>query len=232
MARPLVAICALRGRLFPEVEAAVAEQWPGYAIHLDDPFPLASYPDFVRTIWAGIGDFVIVEGDCIPPPGSIARLLECPWPWCSHPSWVGDRYLDNTLGLAKFSRQLQERVPYLAEHALAREPFRRQSHNRGLGDYLPADNLGLVPLDPSILRVWPELAGVAEVNASRRGTTAHPKAIDMRLDYELGKAQIGLHVHQPPGVHLRYANDPGLTPRLLASVLRDPAARGLPPPPP
>ena len=208
MAPPLVVICALRGRLFPEVEAAVAEQWPDYAIHLDDPHPLASYADFVRTVWAGLGDLVIVEGDSIPPPGAIAGLLECEHVWCSHPSWVGYGYLDNTLGLVKFSLGLQQTLPRLAETALAKEPFRGQRWNRGLADFEPKRYLGRVEVEPSVLRVWPELAGIAAERALERGTTSHPKAIDMRLDYELRKARVGIHVHQPPAPHLRYANDP------------------------
>lgn len=206
--RPLVVICALEGRLFPEVEAAVAGQWPAYAVHLDQPYPLRTYADFVRTAWAGLGDLVIVEGDCIPPPDAIARLLDCERPWCSHPSWVGDRYLDNTLGLAKFSQGLQEVLPHLAEHALAKEEWRGNNWNRGLEAYKPSPYLGVVPVEASILAVWPELEGLAWERRLERGTTAHPKAIDMRLDYELAKARVGLHVHQPPSKHLRYANDP------------------------
>src|SRR6266704_1510216 len=154
MAPPLVVICALKGRLFPEVEAAVAEQWPDYAIHLDEPHPLASYADFVRTVWAGPGDLVLVEGDSVPPAGSIARLLECERPWCSHPSWVGERYLDDTLGLVKFSLGLRQVLPKLADQALARGIWRGQSHNRGLTDFQPKLHLGVVPLEASVLRVW------------------------------------------------------------------------------
>lgn len=208
MAVPLVVICALRGRLFPQVVQAVAEQWPDYAIHLDNPHPLCSYADFVRTAWAGLGDLVIVEGDVIPPPGSIARLLACERAWCSHPSWVGDHYLDNTLGLVRFSQSLQEVLPRLADQALAREPFRGQTHNRGLSDFVPAPHLGPVVVEASVARVWPELQGRAWERALERGTTAHPKAIDMRLDYELRKARVEVHVHHPPSKHLRYANDP------------------------
>ena len=96
--------------------------------------------------------------------------------------------------------------------------------------YRPNPHLGEIALAPSVLRVWPELAGIAHEMALERGTTAHPKAIDMRLDYELAKARVSLHVHQPPALHLRYANDPGLDPRLRASALSDPGVRGLTPP--
>lgn len=213
---PLVVICALRGRLFQEVEAAVSSQWFDYAIHLDEPHPLATYADFVRTIWRGWADIVIVEGDVIPPPGSIRTLIDCPAPWCSHPSWVGDRHLDNTLGLVKFSRSLQLERPQLADYALAKPPFRGQRHNRGLADFQPRRYLGPVPVDDSVARVWPELRGAAYERAARPGTTAHPKAIDMRLDYELRAVRVPLHVHQPPAEHLRYPNDPATVARLLA----------------
>jgi hypothetical protein len=205
---PLVVICALRGRLFPEVVEAVAEQWPDYAIHLDNRHPLASYADFMRTVWAGLGDLVIVEGDCVPPPGSIRALIDCPRQWCSHPSWVGDHYLDNTLGLARFSQSLQEVLPRLADVALAQEPFKGNRHNRGLEEFMAERYLGPVVVEASVAKVWPELQGRAWERALERGTTAHPKAIDMRLSYELTKARVLLHVHEPPSKHLRYPNDP------------------------
>ena len=208
MAGPLVVICALKGRLFPGVVDAVARQWPNYAVHLDEPHPLATYADFMRTIWTGWGDVVVIEGDCIPPPGAIPALLACAEPWCSHPSWVGDHYLDDTLGLVKFSAALQEARPRLADQALAKPEFRRQRHNRGLEHFEPAQFLGVVRIEPSISRVWPELPCWAAQRAEQPGTTAHPKAIDMRLAYELTKARVPLHVHRPPGKHLRYPNDP------------------------
>lgn len=221
-------ICALRGRLFPEVEAATAEQHPDYALHLDEPYPLCTYADFMRVAWKGPGDLVIVEGDSIPPEGAIPALLGCPRPWCSHPSWVGDRYLDNTLGLVKFSAGLRETLPQLAEWALTGQRWRWGPRNRGLEDFNPAQHLGQVKIDESVLRVWPSLAEIVYEMALNPGTDAHPKAIDMRLAYELTKARIGLHVHQPPALHLRYANDPGLDPRQRESALRDRARLGLP----
>ena len=209
---PLVVICALRGRLFPQVEAAVAAQWRAYAVHIDEPYPLCTYADFVRVAWRGPDDLVIVEGDVIPPTGSIQALLDCPRPWCSHPSWVGDRYLDNTLGLVKFSFGLREVLPQLAEWALTGQSWRWGPRNRGLEDFRPREHLGEIGVDASVLGVWPELAGIAHEMARHPGTDAHPKAIDMRLNYELAKARVGLHVHQPPAPHLRYGNDPGLDP--------------------
>lgn len=228
---PLVVVCALRGRLFGEVIEALEAQWPAYAVHLDEPHPLASYADFVRVAWKGPDDLVIVEGDSIPPEGSIARLLECPEPWCSHPSWVGDRYLDNTLGLVKFSYGLRSTLPYLAEIALTVGSYRIGGRNRGLGDFEPARHLGLVEIEPSVAKVWPELREAAYEMRLNPGTSAHPKAIDMRLVYELLKAKIRVHVHQPPAPHLRYANDPNLTARQRESALARPGVRGLTRPP-
>jgi len=149
-----------------------------------------------------------VEGDSIPPPGSIAALLACERPWCAHQSWVGDRYLPNTLGLVKFSAGLREVLPRLADIALAKEPYRGNRFNRGLGEFQPRKHLGVVAVEPSVLKVWPELAAIAWERSMHPGTTAHPKAIDMRLDYELTKARVAVHVHQPPAPHLRYGNDP------------------------
>ena len=225
---PLVVICALRGRLFPQVEQAVSEQWPDYAVHLDEPHPLCTYADFVRVAWRGPDHLVIIEGDCIPPPDAITRLLDCERPWCSHPSWVGDRYLDNTLGLVKFSLGLRETLPLLAERALTGQGWRWGPRNRGLENFKPRPRLGVVAVDDSVLGVWPELAGIAHEMAAEPGTDAHPKAIDMRLDYELSKARVGLHVHQPASKHLRYANDPTSWPTppagpLPGSVLQVPA---------
>lgn len=225
MARPLVVICALRGRLFPEVEAAVGEQYPDYAIHTDEPYPLCTYADFVRTIWAGLGDLVIVEGDSIPPPGSISRLLECDHPWCAHPSWVGDRYLNDTLGLVRFSQGLQETLPKFADSALAKPMFRSQRHNRGLEDFNPRAYLGEVEIEDSVLRVWPELVGRSRERALEPGTTAHPKAIDMRLGQDLRARGVRLHVHEPPAPHLRYLNDPAWLTKWPASLPLDQAGR-------
>lgn len=208
MAGPLVVICALRDRLFGEVEEAVAAQWPDYATHLDEPYPLATYADFMRVAWRGPHDLVIVEGDSVPPPGSIQALLDCDFPWCSHPSWVGDRYLNDTLGLVKFSLGLRSALPNLAEWALTGQRWRWGPRNRGLENFTPRPHLGLVPIDESVLKVWPQLAEEAYELALHPGTDAHPKAIDMRLGYELTKARIPLHVHQPPARHLRYPNDP------------------------
>lgn len=191
----------------------VAEQWPDYATHMDEPYPLCTYADFVRVAWRGPGDLVIVEGDVVPPPGAIEALLDCERPWCSHPSWVGDRYLDDTLGLVKFSAGLREVLPRLAESALTGQGWRWGPRNRGLEDFRPRKHLGVVPLDDSVLGVWPELAGTASEMAYEPGTDAHPKAIDMRLAYELSKARVALHVHQPPARHLRYENDPTSPPK-------------------
>lgn len=225
MPRPLVVACALRGRLFVEVVASLITQWPEFAVHTDDPHPLASYADFVRVAWRGPGDLVIVEGDSVPPPGSILGLLECEHPWCSHPSWVGDRYLDNTLGLVKFSAGLRETLPNLAEIALTTGQYRLGGRNRGLGDFRPQVHLGVVEIEPSVAKVWPELVGIAQEMRLNPGTSAHPKAIDMRLAYELAKARVSVHVHQPPAPHLRYASDPAWGGKPPESLLADPAHR-------
>lgn len=207
-APPLVVICHLAGRLFPEVEAAVAEQHPSYARHVDQPHPLRTYADFVRLAWAGLGDLVIVEGDSIPPPGAIPGLLTCRELWCTHPSWVGDRYLDNTLGLVRFSLRLQRLIPDLAEQALTR-PWARGNHwDRGLGMSPPERYLGAVPVEPSVAAVWPQLRQRSQELALAWGTTIHPKAIDMALNRVLEVNRISPHVHQPPAPHLRYLNDP------------------------
>lgn len=111
--RPLVAICELRGRHFPEVEAAVSAQAPDYLLHVDDPWPQDSYARFIEADWRLDRDLVIVEGDVLPPPGAIAALLNCPQPWCMHRLWLADHYADITLGLCKFSAGLKARFPWL-----------------------------------------------------------------------------------------------------------------------
>jgi hypothetical protein len=208
------------------VEAAVREQWPAYAVHLDQPHPLRTYADFVRTIWQGLGDIVIVEGDSIPPPGAIRGLLDCEHVWCSHPSWVGDRYLHNTLGLVKFSLGLQSVLPGLADEALSRPHDFGRHHDRGLGWEKPNRHLGVVPVEPSVLAIWPELAGLANERALLPGTTIHPKAIDMALNRVLEIRKVPVHVHQPPAPHLRYGNDPAWNARWPASLSPRAAGRG------
>lgn len=205
---------------------ATAEQWPGFVLHLDEPHPLCTYADYVRTLWAGLGDLVIVEGDSIPPPGSLAGLLECPAPWCTHQSWVGERYLEDTLGLARFSAALQRFRPYLADEALSKPIFWGDRHNRGLAEFRPAKELGVVPLEDAALEVWPELAERTRRRQHHPPTTAHPKAIDMRLGGELRKLGLTPHVHRPPALHLRYANDPGRDARWPGTLLADPVRPG------
>ena len=216
-ARPLVVICALRGRLFSDVVESTGEQWPGFAVHLDEPAPLRTYADFWRTVWQGIGDIVCVEGDSIPPPGSIKALLDCPQSWCTHESWVGDRYLANTLGLAKFSAALQGAFPMLAHSALSRPHSSTSKHDRGLGMTKPEVFLGVVPVDRSVLRTWPELAEIAERQRFLPGSTIHPKAVDMALDRSLTINGFRPHMHTPPAPHLRYENDPAFNSKQPAS---------------
>lgn len=118
--RPLVVLCQLEGREFPEVEAELREQWPAFARYLGRVLDQDSYARSVCQWWDAGRELVIVEGDSLPPPGSVAALLHCPAEWCAHPSWVGRAYLPDTLGLARFSGRLTRRLPELAWQALHR----------------------------------------------------------------------------------------------------------------
>ena len=105
------------------METAVAAQWEAYQVHWDEPQDPTTYARFFVRTWPWPEALVVVEGDSVPPPGSIEALVDCPEPWCAHPSWVGDRYLRETLGLVKFSRELQRRHPGAALEAMTRGRF-------------------------------------------------------------------------------------------------------------
>lgn len=211
--RPLVVICARQDRLFPEVESAVREQYADYAVHFDDPFPSRSYPDFIRAAWAGLGDLVIIEGDVLPPPGAIATLLACPGEWCQHELWLGDHFVDINLGLVKFSQRLQQHYPRLPDDALTRQSPRPYGWRKDPAWLEPNKHLGVVPIDKSVLRVWPEMGPQAAERASLPGSTCDPRGIDIRLYYGLTVRGARRHMHNPPPDHLRYPPVPGVGPR-------------------
>lgn len=164
MAVPLVVICELSGRHFPEVEAEVWRQHPGYHLHVDQPWPQDTYARYLTEEWTIPGDLVVIEGDVLPAPRSIQALLDCPRDWCLHRLWLADHYADITLGLCKFSAHLKRAMPWLPG------------------------------------RSWFGQDGTRPVT--------HWKGIDIALAYELVKNGVQPHFHEPPPVHLRYANDP------------------------
>lgn len=118
MSRPLVVVCALAGRLFPQVETAVAEQHPGYLIHYSSPGDAYDYTRALDYFLHRPGPLVVVEGDVVPPEGAIPGLLDCPRWWCSHECWLGERYYSMSLGLVKFDTAALEQFPGWVEEGL------------------------------------------------------------------------------------------------------------------
>ena len=61
-----------------------------------------SYHDLLRDTWAQGEPFIINEHDIIAWPGAIAKLEECPSPWCTFLYRSAAGWLKNGLGLVKF----------------------------------------------------------------------------------------------------------------------------------
>lgn len=170
-----------------------------YSLPADDPY---AYADLLRRLWREPGDLVVVEHDVIPPVGSITALLDCMRPWCTHPHWVATRYVDDSLGLARFHRGLKHAMPDLADRALARADHRVYTR-LGLTN-VPA-NASPATLDRDGVRAC--LRPDASFPLDSDGRPRPPSTVDWtwcdtalsRLLRHLG---ITPHVHQPPTTHL------------------------------
>jgi hypothetical protein len=199
--QPLVIVPYAAGALRAETVHAVQMQWP--AAHFvslpDDPY---AYADLLRLCWHLVGEVVICEHDVLPPHRSIARLIACPEPWCTHLHWIEDRYQSDTLGLCHFSAALRLRYPELADDALA-PPDPQTYVRRGWTALDPAANEATMARHGRRATLRPD----APTPGPDDDRSAWPSAIHWRTcDSRLARVLRGLgvepHVHEPPTVHL------------------------------
>jgi hypothetical protein len=101
-----------------ETVYAVNDQWQTAHFYPIDPHSPTRYARLLIELYVDPGDLVIVEQDVVPPEGSIARLLDCDYAWCTHPMLHGGERKIDLLGLAKFSAGLKRMWPYAFEAAL------------------------------------------------------------------------------------------------------------------
>lgn len=161
-----------------------------------------AYADLLRRLWRERGDLVVVEHDVIPPADAIAHLVACRQPWCTHPHWVSTKYVDDSLGLARFSSELRRAAPDLADRALARADHRVYTR-LGL-THVPA---GASPatLDRDGVRAC--LRPDAAFPLGSDGRPRPPSTVDWTwCDTALARLlrHVGIHphVHQPATTHL------------------------------
>lgn len=193
-------------RPFPQVVEEVCKQWPAAVLRTDDMSEPFGYLDWLRLAWGGMGDLVNVEGDVLPPPGAIHSLLECEREWCSYPLWLGTRFVFDSLGLTKFSRALQLRLPQVMEVAALRAKPGPVHFKARTPPALPRRLVGVVPVPAAAVVIWPELKLRQEWLAPRRGTTTASRQSDAVLSLLLQRAGAEPHVHRPEPYHLRYAS--------------------------
>lgn len=192
------------------VEAALAQQTYAYEPWLTtraDPF---SYGDFWRTVWRRHGDLVVCEQDVMAPPHSIAGLVDCPAPWCTHPIHTGQRPCDDCTGLVKFSGPLRRHLRTLADEICAPQDPRywvRRGWTEIPWDCTPATLNG--PGRRACLKPGPYAAAAAD-DPRLRPTSHDWIGIGEKLAARLYAWGICPHVHMPQAQHLHHY-DPGVS---------------------
>lgn len=116
MTARVVAVVHTEDGLCTGVVAHMDNEWPAAEYHLTTRRYAFSYADVLRKLWRRPEcDLVIVEQDVIPPVDALHNLFECENRWCTHPHWTGEHHQLDSLGLVKFSWQLRESLPMLAD---------------------------------------------------------------------------------------------------------------------
>ena len=106
-----VVVPYIRGMQRVSTLQAVGEQAPEFELFelsADEP---TMYAEMVEHLWRIPRTYVNVEQDIVPPPVSIARLIQCEHVWCLHPYQVGGRISGPWLGLVKFAGRLLRQFP-------------------------------------------------------------------------------------------------------------------------
>lgn len=202
MSDPTVCVPFVSGMLLPHVAIAVNAQSDDVLYARLPTADETAYADALRALWSEPGLTVIVEQDTVPPDGSIQRLIDCPWDWCTHPHRVGGRLQIDTLGLVKFSARLKRRHPDLAHLALAREDhewFTRQGWTGVSKDANPATmrrygRRACLRPDAPIPDSWRDPA--------QRPSTVAWWQCDRYLAAQLRSLKYTPHVHLPETNHL------------------------------
>lgn len=82
-----------------------------------DPY---SYSTLIRELWREGTGFLLVEQHALPPPGGLRAMQQCDALACNRPHDCRRRGVMGSLACAKFSRELVETLPDLADRVLAR----------------------------------------------------------------------------------------------------------------
>jgi hypothetical protein len=61
------------------------------------------YYELVKSLWAAGEPFIICEHDIVPWPGALAKLDDCPQPWCTFKYRSSAGWINDGLGLVKFN---------------------------------------------------------------------------------------------------------------------------------
>ena len=122
---PRVVVPYVLGMVRDETIAELDRQWAGVLPVRIDPADDYAYGELVADLWAQASTLVICEQDVVPPPGSIAALIDCPQQWCVHEMPFEGRRLAPTLCLAKFAGSLMAARPRLARQALSKHTGQR-----------------------------------------------------------------------------------------------------------
>lgn len=200
--QPMVIVPYVPGQLCRETITAVTRQYPDAVFEellKENPY---SYANLIRRRWRMSGPLIICEQDVIPPELSILNLLLCEHDWCCHPHPLAGGLTEGTLGLAKFSDRLRQKVPWLADLTLGK-PDPRFATRAGLtaipGEHIDTANprrLDRACLRPGAVDPWPA------DNIEAWPSTVHWQICDSVLMRDLLHRGYSWHTHQPPTVHL------------------------------
>lgn len=117
MPEPLILIPYTAGKLHDETVDAVRAAGYPYTLWPIDAQDVYAYGALFADFWAKPGDLVIIEQDIVPPAGSITKLIECTYPWCSHYYYCNNPVPAYGLGMCRFTDTIKRRLPSLGEQA-------------------------------------------------------------------------------------------------------------------
>lgn len=176
--------------LHPDTHQALKD-WPGVEFRStrDDDY---AYGRLLRELWADGEDFLLVEHDVVPTPEHLARMAECPNPYCAAP-YAWQQAVGVTLGFTRFRSILLRTYPDAAEIAC------RIPHPRGEpGHYA-------TPLD-----VWLQAAVLRDLYGLQPcchlPPVAHRNWLDTPADAPL-RTRVEGRCYLPPGLVEKIADE-------------------------
>lgn len=123
-------------RLQPETVAALEAsgyEWEPVYTGLSD----LAYANLLAQLWAAAETFTLVEHDIVPWRGALARLEECPEPWCGFAYPLRDDLMTAGLGCTRFRDTLLTAHPGAIEDTLTEDsPAHPRGHWCNLDDRL------------------------------------------------------------------------------------------------